>query len=172
TQTHRDVKMMITVTAYHSRDLWSWTEFSEDDDHSSQHITAVISVAGLSLVSVTVQTHDSDAIRFHRFEWACCSVWKQHFQTDRDDTKQSDWPLPGKTLLMCIGFNIYQLLSVASPKTMVYVTMDWLPLKCMGLEYRVARNGVMGLHLLDTTCSEMQHMMLLVSETLKALCLF
>ena len=28
----------------------------------------------------------------------------------------------------------------------VYVTMDWLPLKCMGLEYRVARNGVMGLH--------------------------
>ena len=24
--------------------------------------------------------------------------------------------------------------------------MDWLPLKCMGLEYRVARNGVMGFH--------------------------
>ena len=24
--------------------------------------------------------------------------------------------------------------------------MDWLPLKCMGLEYRVARNGLMGFH--------------------------
>ena len=24
----------------------------------------------------TVQTHDSDAIRLHRFEWACGSVWK------------------------------------------------------------------------------------------------
>src|SRR4029434_2965262 len=24
--------------------------------------------------------------------------------------------------------------------------MDWLPLKCMGLEYRVTRNGVMGFH--------------------------
>src|SRR4029434_5687570 len=46
--------------------------------------------------TLTVQTHDSDAIRFHRFEWACCSVWKYHFQTIRDDTKQSDWPLPGK----------------------------------------------------------------------------
>src|SRR4029434_1308123 len=48
------------------------------------------------LVQLTVQTHDSDTIRFHRFEWACCSVWKYHFQTVRDDTKQSDWPLPGK----------------------------------------------------------------------------
>src|SRR4029434_205808 len=46
--------------------------------------------------SLTVQTHDSDAIGFHRFEWACCSVWKYNFQTVRDDTKQSDWPLPGK----------------------------------------------------------------------------
>src|SRR4029434_1396457 len=51
-----------------------------------------------------------------------------------------------KSLLICIGFNIFQHLSVASPKTVVYVTMDWLPLKCMGLEYHVARNGVMGLH--------------------------
>src|SRR4029434_5832957 len=51
-----------------------------------------------------------------------------------------------KSLLICIGFNIFQLLSVVSPKTVVYITMDWLPLKCMGLEYRVARNGVMGLH--------------------------
>src|SRR4029434_7476271 len=51
-----------------------------------------------------------------------------------------------KSLLICIGFNIFQLLSVASHKTVVYVTMNWLPLKCMGLEYRVARNGVMGLH--------------------------
>src|SRR4029434_1122280 len=49
-----------------------------------------------------------------------------------------------KSLLICIGFNIFQLLSAASPKKVVYVTMDWLPLKCMGLEYRVARNGVMG----------------------------
>src|SRR4029434_6819236 len=47
-------------------------------------------------VSLTVQTHDSDAIRFHRFELACYSAWKYHFQTVRDDTKQSDWPLPGK----------------------------------------------------------------------------
>ena len=51
-----------------------------------------------------------------------------------------------KLLLICIGFNIFQLLSVASPTTVVYVTMDWLPVKCLGLEYRVARNGVMGLH--------------------------
>src|SRR4029434_3719256 len=48
--------------------------------------------------------------------------------------------------LICIGFNFFQLLSVASPKTVVYVTMYWLPLKCMGLEYRVARNDVMGFH--------------------------
>ena len=27
-------------------------------------------------LTLTVQTHDSDAIRFHHFEWACCSVWK------------------------------------------------------------------------------------------------
>src|SRR4029434_4082789 len=52
----------------------------------------------------------------------------------------------GKTLLICIGFNISQLLSVASPKTVVYVTMAWLPLKCMGFKYRVAHNGVMGFH--------------------------
>src|SRR4029434_11250725 len=51
-----------------------------------------------------------------------------------------------KSLLICIGFNIFQLLSVTSPKTVGYVTMDWLLLKCVGLEYRVARNGVMGLH--------------------------
>src|SRR4029434_4109658 len=51
-----------------------------------------------------------------------------------------------KSLLICIGFNIFQVLSVASPKAVVYVTMDWLPLKCMGLEYRVARNSVMGYH--------------------------
>src|SRR4029434_10554883 len=51
-----------------------------------------------------------------------------------------------KSLLICIEFNISQLLLVASPKTVVYVTMDWLPLKCMGFEYRVARNSVMGLH--------------------------
>ena len=51
-----------------------------------------------------------------------------------------------KSLLICIGFNFFQLLSVASPKTVVYVTMDWLLLKCMGLEYRVARNGVIGFH--------------------------
>src|SRR4029434_969252 len=69
-----------------------------------------------------------------------------NFQTVRDDTKHSDWPLRKKSLLICIGFNIFQLLSVASPKKVVYVTIDWLPLKCMGLEYRVARNGVMGLH--------------------------
>src|SRR4029434_508629 len=48
------------------------------------------------IISLTVQTHDSDTIRFHRFEWACCSVWKYHFQTVRDNTKQSDWPLPGE----------------------------------------------------------------------------
>src|SRR4029434_794386 len=52
----------------------------------------------------------------------------------------------GKSLFICIGFNFFQLLSVASPNRVVYVTMDWLPLKCMGLEYRVARNDVMGLH--------------------------
>src|SRR4029434_449399 len=52
--------------------------------------------AGSEKRALTVQTHDSGAIRFHRFEWACCSVWKYHFQTVRDDTKQSDWPLPGK----------------------------------------------------------------------------
>src|SRR4029434_11213767 len=51
-----------------------------------------------------------------------------------------------KSLLICIGFNFFQLLSVASSKTVVYVTMDWLPLKCMDLEYPVARNGGMGLH--------------------------
>src|SRR4029434_8580369 len=37
-----------------------------------------------------------------------------------------------KSLLICIGFNFLQLLSVASPKTVVYVTMHRLPLKCMG----------------------------------------
>src|SRR4029434_1432895 len=47
-------------------------------------------------VSLTVQTHDSDAIRFHRFELACYSAWKYHFQTVRDNTKQSDWPLLAK----------------------------------------------------------------------------
>src|SRR4029434_8251197 len=36
----------------------------------------------------------------------------------------------------------YHRVTTASPKTMVYVIMDWLPLKCMDLEYRVARNGV------------------------------
>ena len=51
-----------------------------------------------------------------------------------------------KSLLICIGFNISQLLSVASPKTVVYVTMAWLPLKCMEFKYRVAHNGVMGFH--------------------------
>src|SRR4029434_3031280 len=51
-----------------------------------------------------------------------------------------------KSLLICIGFNISQILSVASPKTVVYVTMAWLPLKCMGFKYRVAHNGVMGFH--------------------------
>src|SRR4029434_8419526 len=30
--------------------------------------------------------------------------------------------------------------------------MDWLPLKCMGLEYRVARNGVMGFHRYGHMC--------------------
>ena len=30
----------------------------------------------LCVCALTVQTHDSDAIRFHRFEWACCSMWK------------------------------------------------------------------------------------------------
>src|SRR4029434_518719 len=37
-----------------------------------------------------------------------------------------------KSLLICIVFNFFQLLSVASPNTVCYVTMDWLPLKCMG----------------------------------------
>ena len=31
-----------------------------------------------------------------RYVRACFSMWKYHFQTVRDDTKQSDWPLPGK----------------------------------------------------------------------------
>src|SRR4029434_9449523 len=44
-----------------------------------------------------------------------------------------------KSLLICIGFNFFQLLSVASPKTVVYVTMDWRPLKCMGL--RICRRS-------------------------------
>ena len=52
---------------------------------------------------------------------------------------------PNNLIGRCLEKSL-QLLSVASPKTVVYVTMDWLPLKCMGLEYRVARNGVMGLH--------------------------
>src|SRR4029434_8457737 len=38
----------------------------------------------------------------------------------------------GKSLLICIGFHYFQLVSVVSPKTVVYVTMDWLPFKCMG----------------------------------------
>src|SRR4029434_5249819 len=37
-----------------------------------------------------------------------------------------------KSLLICIGLHFFQLLFVESPKTVVYVTMDWLPLKCMG----------------------------------------
>src|SRR4029434_9725337 len=52
-----------------------------------------------------------------------------NFQTVRDDTKQSDWPLPGK---IAPHLDRIQLFSVASPKTVVYVTMDCLPLKCMG----------------------------------------
>src|SRR4029434_3959552 len=44
-----------------------------------------------------------------------------------------------KSLLICIGFNIFQLLSVASPKPVVYVTMDWLPLKCMGFRIMLPR---------------------------------
>ena len=62
-----------------------------------------------------------------------------------------------KSLLICIGFNIFQLLSVPSPKTVVYVTVDWLPLKCMGLEYRVALNGVMGLHRKAAQYSSSEH---------------
>src|SRR4029434_595660 len=46
-----------------------------------------------------------------------------------------------KSLLICIGFNIFQHLSVASPKTVVYVTMDWLPMKCMGLEQGFSTRG-------------------------------
>ena len=65
--------------------------------------------------------------------------------SNRQRRHQTFW-FTKKSLLICIGFNFFQLLSVASPKTGVYVTMDWLPLKCMGLEYRAARNGVMGLH--------------------------
>src|SRR4029434_289404 len=38
----------------------------------------------------------------------------------------------GKTLLICIGLNFPQLFSLATSKTVVYVTMDCLPLKLMG----------------------------------------
>src|SRR4029434_132426 len=38
----------------------------------------------------------------------------------------------GKTLLICIRLNFHQLCSLATSKTVVYVTMDCLPLKLMG----------------------------------------
>src|SRR4029434_5716601 len=57
-----------------------------------------------------------------------------NFQTVRDNPKQSDWLLPGK---IAPHLHSIQLFSVASPKTVVYVTMDWLPLKCMG--FRISR---------------------------------
>ena len=45
-----------------------------------------------------------------------------------------------KSFLICIGFNFFQLLSAVSPKTVVYVRMDCLPLKCMG--YRISHRSL------------------------------
>src|SRR4029434_10304122 len=46
-----------------------------------------------------------------------------NFQTVRDNTKQSDWPLPGKNTLICIGLHFPQLFSLTSPNVLVYVTI-------------------------------------------------
>ena len=98
------------------------------------------------LRALTVQTHASDAIRFHRFEWACCSMCKYNFQIVRDDAKQSDWPLPGK-----IAPHLHRIQHF--PTFIGRVAQNGglrhnglAPIEMHGFKSRVAHNCVMGFH--------------------------
>ena len=69
-----------------------------------------------------------------------------NFHTVRDDTKQSDWPLPRKIAPHLHRIQLFPTFIGRVAQNGGLRHNGLAPLECMGFEYRVARNSVMGLH--------------------------